>query len=196
MLAALGRLRTWSKWEKEHAEFDALLDGDGNADAQCAAKWEVLERSHSRCLYQSLWIPLFGADQITFLYMRRFFIRKHKRSKEFGFAKYVTGCTEDEFAQTLEIDGSDWLIAMLSVALREYWFTVRPCLSSCLLAHRSLLTAVPVFRHSSGLLACLSASLSSWGSSSPPSRECLEGLRATWLPANFWEHRMPAARHK
>jgi mlo protein len=126
MLTALGRLRTWAKWEKEHAEFDALLDGDVNADAQCAAKWEVLERSHSRCLYQSLWIPLFGADKITFLYMRRFFIRKHKRSKTFGFAKYVTGCTEDEFAQTLDIDGQDWLLAMLSVALREYWFTVRP----------------------------------------------------------------------
>lgn len=144
MLAALGRLRTWAKWEQEHTEFDALLDNNaGNGDGN-HAKWEALERTHSRCLYQSLWIPLFGADKVTFLCMRRYFIRKRNRSKTFNFTKYVTECTQDEFAKTLEIDAQDWLLAMLSVALRDYFFSVRPfCpgLSLCLRQTRRTMAA-------------------------------------------------------
>lgn len=158
MLGALGRLRTWGKWEQEHNEFDSLLDGDESPGSHVAAKWEALERSHSRRLYQSLWIPLFGADKVTFLYMRRFFIRKHNRSKSFSFTNYVTECTEDEFAQTLEIDGMDWINATLSVALREYFFTVRH--SPAPLRSLSLLISCDGLRRSSGPLACLLASRS------------------------------------
>ena len=98
MLAALGRLNKWSKWEKEAEEFDQVLDENGSSVA-ANEKWDDLERSHSRGIWKYLGIPLFGADKVTFLYLRRYFIRKHKRAKGFGFTKYITACTEDEFAQ-------------------------------------------------------------------------------------------------
>lgn len=132
MLICLAHLHTWAEWESEHRKFDASL-GDANSFAPSAEdrspagpgrassriemnEYEKLELLHGQRCYQFFCVPVLGVDKVTFLYLRRYFIRKHKRSKEFLFLRYIRECMQvsthmPPTATHFPRDGSDVEIA-------------------------------------------------------------------------------------
>ena len=88
--------------------------------ADCRA---LFKHQHSKC-WHSIHDLLLGGDVMMYLYLRRYFVRKHRRKGSFNFHRYIVLCMGSEFPQTMELTALDWMLATGTVLFRDYFFSI------------------------------------------------------------------------
>jgi mlo protein len=151
MVLCMARIKKWRQWESYGDSFEAVLRGTQRAapsgrraslgtkaniermrrssittlasdEAMTKEEWmlKAITEPNSKCMATTRDLFL-GGDMLMYLYLRRYFIRKHRRKQDFDFLKYITQCMADEYAKTMDLSAGDWTVATLTVLL------VSPC---------------------------------------------------------------------
>ena len=119
MLINKTRVKKWRVWEAGSEAFDTAFD---KPPAQRMAQdMESSRRAHGCC---GSACENSTGSKATFLHLRRYFIRKHRRNQRFDFLTYIGHCMEDDYSTMVTIDSVDWMIAILSVVLRDWYFNL------------------------------------------------------------------------